>query len=117
MACIAAPLRIRLASSRSVPSPTPCTPFSIPRCLQISSNSGVEVLRAAGPLPTRVFTLRRCHLDRWLLNLAMLLVDLAGPLDLGSVLRGLEVESPASGSAKVAAMSFASVGRLSFTGR
>src|SRR3974377_4486 len=110
--CVAAPLRIRLASSRSVPSRTPCRPFSIPQWPRVSPKSALAPprsathaldpppprglaflprpplprqavdLRAAGPVRTQVLAERRCDLDRPLLDPAVPLVDLGSPLDL-----------------------------------
>ena len=48
--CVAAPLRIRLASSRSVPSRTPCRPFSIPQWPRVSPKSALAPTRSCGKL-------------------------------------------------------------------
>src|SRR5205814_3352349 len=50
MVCVAAPLRIRLASSRSVPSRTPCSPFSIPQCPRVRPKSALAPARSCGKL-------------------------------------------------------------------
>src|SRR5262245_13199676 len=71
MTCAAAPLRIRLASSRSVPSRTPCRPFSIPQWPRLTAKSTSAVARGRGrlviPSTTSVSTfapVRRCRSRR-----------------------------------------------------
>ena len=117
--CVADPLLIRLASSRSVPSCTPCRPFSIPQWPRVSSSSSLAPARPRGKLaipctasvstfppvlrsrvrrktcasrPVRPQGLghRRRDLDRALLDPAVPLVDLTIPVDFGLAPRGLE---------------------------
>src|SRR5947209_7733994 len=48
--CVADPFRIRLASSRSVPSRTPCRPFSIPQWPRVSASNSFAPARSRGTL-------------------------------------------------------------------
>src|SRR5450759_3938931 len=48
--CVADPLLIRLASSRSVPSRTPCRPFSIPQWPRVSPSNSFAPPRSRGKL-------------------------------------------------------------------
>src|SRR5208337_4908085 len=118
--CVADPLLIRLASSRSVPSCTPCRPFSIPQWPRVRCSSSprtgafarqardpahhlgfdllaglafprqAEDLRASRPVRPQVLGHRRRDLDRALLDPAVPLVDLTIPVDFGLAPRGLE---------------------------
>lgn len=57
------PMRIRLASSRSVPSRTPCKPFSIPQWSRLTRRTFAAPARARGrltiPYSTSTSTLPR----------------------------------------------------------
>ncbi len=71
IACGADPLLIRLASSRSVPSRTPCRPFSIPQRPRVSPSNSFAPARSRGtlviPKTTSVSTfplLWRCRVRR-----------------------------------------------------
>jgi hypothetical protein len=129
--CVADPLLIRLASSRSVPlqqfprtgafarqarDPVHHLGFDLLADLAFPRQAGD--LRASRPVRPQVLGHRRRDLDRALLDPAVPLVDLTSPVDFGLAPSGMvRGERPASGSAKADAMSLPSVGWFSFTGR